>query len=461
MQKTFIKYIGQPIGTFLDRISPTIKQRILTACMLTLLLLQMTLTSAAFNLRHLVLYIPSILLLSVIIILGFRPEMRPIKLSKFGTFCWIVITAFIAINTIFKNRDDLAELILWAAAFPLLHLGWHENYEKLLDAVIKAVCISFPIYLFACAIFAPIRGGGYASIWYNPNSSALYCVAAITCMAQRLIASKKWLHTILYALGIGTASAMIFYSSSRGGMFVAILSLVVTFVMAFVFKMGAVKTLCKAACVIAAIAVMIPVTVRVYLGTEFLKTKLENKLNFEFYDMPNLMDDLESPDEIINNINDYFLGRLNQDSSSMNAFTTGRTELWRIYAKEVGFFGHSHEDVVYGADGEIETRSSHCTQIQFAYKYGFLSGVFLLLLHAWSGIKAIRFSFRNRHNVINIFVLASVVVYGAYTVLEANATTFNRIIILMYFFALSPLMEHLESKREKNSDNIEELAKKA
>lgn len=373
--------------------------------------------------------------------------MQPATFDKFGLICWLVITVFIGINGLFVNSDDLSEFVLWAFALPVTFLVWGNKPEQLFQGVAKGICWAFVPYFLICMVFFPITGAKYAGIWLNTNTAAMFLTAVCVCIFIELLVSPKILPIILYCLELGAAASLIFYTNSRGGLIATGISAVVTLILFLLREKNRKTVLLKIVCAALAILVMLSATVYISTAVSQIKQSIANKTTevTESLQKPSKIpaahaaSNQEKNQMILNNIESIQKDRFSQDYSTLASFSTGRVTLWKAYASALGWLGHSAAEQVFDANGNLVTRSSHWTQLQFAYQYGILAGVFFLLLNIWSGCKAVWYVLKGK-NPYRYFSIAVIVAYGVYSLIEANITTFGRLIIILYFFALSPLL---------------------
>ena len=137
---------------------------------------------------------------------------------------------------------------------------------------------------------------------------------------------------------------------------------------------------------------------------------------------------------------DYNGQRFDATEKTLNAYTAGRAELWRIHLEKVGLLGNSPDTVLYKATGEVEGRSAHFTIIEYAYQFGALAGLFFLALNILAGLASIRYATEKRAEAYSLFPFAVAVAYGANSVMETLVSPVLSLLCLLYFLSLAPLV---------------------
>jgi len=492
VQKLLHHWVFRPIGSITKGLHDHTRGLLVTICTFCIIALNLIFYSTILPIRYLYFYAPSCFFFGVIILLGITPNMPLLRFDKFALFCWLIVTIFIGVNSFLVTSDDLSEFLLWIFAFPLLFLTWGNKTDLLFKSVARGICWSFALYFLICMLFYPITGAKYAGFFANTNSAAMVLTAMCICMLIELIASEKLCHAIVHCLGIGASVSLVYYSNSRGGVIVLGISLVATIIIWILKESNKKACLIKVLGMVLSVAIMFFATVYIsstvfhlrqavnstatsqsnaqqvdpQVSTEHTTNSVETTTvpTTETTAAPTketaaktTMQDAtetttaatakpssqpskeEKPNDIIANIESVQADRYNQNHSTLNAFTTGRVNLWKAYAKEVHWFGHGPDDVVYNQNDRVITKSSHWTQLQYAYQYGLLAGVFFLLLNCWSGLKVVWYVFKSK-NRYRYFPFVTVLAFGAYSLIEANITTFGRPIVLLYFIALTPLI---------------------
>lgn len=408
---------------------------IILMCFFFLSCIALIYSSVFFKFRYLFLYIPSCTLLGIVIILGVKESFFIKKVHPIVFICWIIITLSIAINGFIYNHDELSELVIWLIILPLFYFVWNGQEERLFPLLAKGISLSFIPYIFSSIILVPITGGRYAGILSNTNVAAMFLTVIIICTTFLLFNKCKTITAILYSIEIGAAGILLFYTSSRGGMYASAFAILALLIILFIKKYNWRVIILKITGIIASIFIFSQLLIPISLGYHNLISKITHN------PISNHLSIAEIQDEIKNTSIDRF----NNKPSNLNEYSTGRVDLWTIYAKELNILGHKATDVVYRNDGTIEGRSSHFTQLQFAYNYGIFAGISLLVIHIFSSLASITYAFKQKM-YFSVFPFIVTIGYGLYSVIEANVTTFGRIIIILYYISIIPLLNRKTNK---------------
>ncbi len=442
IQAFLIKHLLRPLAGITEKVSDGKKNMAVVFSIFAIAVLQMVLHYGENPVRYIVLYIPSCFFLGVIILVGLRTDMAPAKFDRFAAVCWGMVTLWIGITGFAIRVDELSEFALWLVAFPIFHLVWGNQYQRLSTLLTKGVSLSFVPFFVVCMVGYPISGSGYSGFCTNPNTSAEYLTIVIVCMLMELFALPKGLwKAAIYIIGISLAGSLMYYTNSRTGLLATALCVLVAIIAAVVQRRNW-RVFLRIGCAVMLTVLLIPVTVRLFSACY---TLVENRTavvssELEISSMDESLEKQNDPDKVLQEINQISRLKMLEKHADLNDYTTGRVDLWQVYWKKVGFFGNPADEIVYDKYGEVEERSSHLTQLQFAYQYGILAGVFLLLLHIYTGFKAVGFTIRRRREIYSVFPLLVIVAYGVYTLMEANVTTFVKVLVPVYYMMLAPLM---------------------
>lgn len=416
-----------PLKKLTDRFDESTWDRVTTFSFFFLICMEVAHSAEGVSVRYLFLYIPCSVLLALMVLGGLTRSVSPQKMYQPMVIAWYIIGISILINVFIVNTDDLSEALLWLVALPIFVFAWNCNdYQRLFSSMTKGVCLSFLPFFVVTLIWFPIDAAEFSSFLNNPNFAAMYLSCVILCGLMRLIAATRLIAIIGYGALIDCAIAFLYYSDSRGGVLACLACVIVLLSALFLQK----KWKLALFRVVPVLLLSVCFVYGVLYLSHFIGVVLWNQQG-----------------EGMGGI-DMFAERFEEKNESANGISTGRFSLWQSYIPEIRLWGHDgRERVINVATGALEKRSSHETHIEFAYRYGLLAGVSLLLVHLFSAVRSIRLTFMNQDKIYAIFPLITAVMYGFYSVYEANITTYGRPIILLFYLSLTPLFA---AKGKKN-----------
>lgn len=473
LQEKLIQWILQP----LFRISEAVPQRIrdvsVSLGVLVIILMEFARKSGLYTGRFLYVYLIAYLLFGMMIFAGLTSELKPVRFSPVLTVCWLIVVACMLVTGILVNIDVLADGVLWLGILPVLYLVWSgQHFLHIVPLVIRGVLLSFLVFSVISIFFFPIDDVNYGSFFLNRNGTSLYLVAVFACVFIYILSAEKYSFRLFLAdLLLGFVSATIYYTNCRTGM----LSAALCFVFSGMFQLFLCRENWRRVLLrnllpaVAAIALLTPLTIYIYQGGYQLKTAIQTAMTeFSAVSTPAEPAPVEPapvaptpadpapvvpPSKVLDTMKDYNDQRFDTSEKSLNDYTAGRAELWRIHLEKVGLLGNPADTVLYKANGDIEGRSSHFTIIQFAYSYGVFAGVFFLALNLLAGLASIRYAVKRRNLKYSLYPFAVAIAFGANSVMEAIGHPAENALDLLYFLSLIPLVTRplTDEKRESTA----------
>lgn len=133
-------------------------------------------------------------------------------------------------------------------------------------------------------------------------------------------------------------------------------------------------------------------------------------------------------------------------SDGMHDFTSGRTDIWKVYIDHFSWLGMDVRELANWF-GEGTAYRAHNNFIDYTVRCGYIVGFFYLIFYIAAGIKGLKILFSKEHTGPAGFLLVSVV--GAYSIqalVEVATLPFTRIIPCMFFLTIAPLMGRSEDE---------------
>ena len=465
LQEKLIQWILRPLSTVTVKAPRRVRESAISLSVLGIILMEFARAGGFFTGRFLYQYAAAYVLLGVIILAGLTPELKPARFSPALTVCWLAVSAFMVLSGVFVRSDALAEAILWLAVFPVLYLVWGgRGLDHLVPPVIRGVLVSFLIFTVVSAFFFPIDSVNYGSFFLNRNGTSIYLVGVFVCVYAYIMSAEKYSPRVFAAdLLLGFTAATIYYTNCRTGMLAAALCFVLSGLLQLWLRRKDWRRvlLCRLLPAIAAVVFLLPSAIYIYHGGYQLKTSIQTAMTAPppepapvepapeepapaepapVEPAPVEPAPVEPPSVVLDTMKDYNGQRFDATEKTLNAYTAGRAELWRIHLEKVGLLGNSPDTVLYKATGEVEGRSAHFTIIEYAYQFGALAGLFFLALNILAGLASIRYATEKRAEAYSLFPFAVAVAYGANSVMETLISPATTGLCLLYFLSLAPLI---------------------
>ena len=475
LQEKLIQWILRPLSTVTVKAPRRVRESAISLSVLGIILMEFARAGGFFTGRFLYQYAAAYVLLGVIILAGLTPELKPARFSPALTVCWLAVSAFMVLSGVFVRSDALAEAILWLAVFPVLYLVWGgRGLDHLVPPVIRGVLVSFLIFTVVSAFFFPIDSVNYGSFFLNRNGTSIYLVGVFVCVYAYIMSAEKYSPRVFAAdLLLGFTAATIYYTNCRTGMLAAALCFVLSGLLQLWLRRKDWRRvlLCRLLPAIAAVVFLLPSAIYIYHGGYQLKTSIQTAMTAPppepapvepapeepapvepapeepapaepapVEPAPVEPAPVEPPSVVLDTMKDYNGQRFDATEKTLNAYTAGRAELWRIHLEKVGLLGNSPDTVLYKATGEVEGRSAHFTIIEYAYQFGALAGLFFLALNILAGLASIRYATEKRAEAYSLFPFAVAVAYGANSVMETLVSPVLSLLCLLYFLSLAPLV---------------------
>lgn len=455
LQEKLIQWILRPLSTVTVKAPRRVRESAISLSVLGIILMEFARAGGFFTGRFLYQYAAAYVLLGVIILAGLTPELKPARFSPALTVCWLAVSAFMVLSGVFVRSDALAEAILWLAVFPVLYLVWGgRGLDHLVPPVIRGVLVSFLIFTVVSAFFFPIDSVNYGSFFLNRNGTSIYLVGVFVCVYAYIMSAEKYSPRVFAAdLLLGFTAATIYYTNCRTGMLAAALCFVLSGLLQLWLRRKDWRRvlLCRLLPAIAAVVFLLPSAIYIYHGGYQLKTSIQTAMTAPppepapvepapVEPAPVEPAPVEPPSVVLDTMKDYNGQRFDATEKTLNAYTAGRAELWRIHLEKVGLLGNSPDTVLYKATGEVEGRSAHFTIIEYAYQFGALAGLFFLALNILAGFASIRYATEKRAEAYSLFPFAVAIAYGANSVMETLLSPVLSLLCLLYFLSLTPLV---------------------
>lgn len=358
----------------------------------------------------------SSLILTFFAIFLYKKEQSLGYISKYVLIAFLIIGAFYGIaGVIYFIPTYVMNGYIFVLQLPLLYLCMKKD---ILDKIIPAYCKSFVflsvIVMMLFFISAPLTNGQYQGNFNNPNLTGEYLTCVIVCALYLYAVATQKKHKFAYLALSGISLVLIIFTRSRTSILACAFVLLAFFIYAFRCKKRFIKSLL---CFAMAAAVALP---SVFFTLSNITPLLSDVtgLNAELFirtdDSEEIFDNnndkTHSLKEELGASSDRLLKGLNNDSS----FTSGRTQIWYSYIKNISLKPHRPELVTFYYDEQELKANAHNSFLHVAYQSGLLSGIAFIIMYTATGVYALIALFKKKivvENLFSIMVLANSVPY--------------------------------------------------
>lgn len=462
LQRIYI-FMLNPIGRVTSKLSVERKNLILSICFFLISLqcfFYTTWEKYGVSFGYAELLIINTVFFCIIIIFSIDKPLIMIEWNKDIYIPWFLCSVFMIAAGLHHSITNALLFFagLMLLVFPCFYFVWNNrtDYDLLYRIVSKAVIAAILFFYFINILSVPyVAGQAYQGIAVNPNSIGIASIAGVIASLYLVCVENKNLW--LYVVSAGISSAFAYFSVSRASI-IAILLAYIVFAIVYIRGSETIKLRINKKMIIMCatiISILLSVVCVKFILTEITpKTQpyIEHFLFESSY--------AENGSEEINEANDNLLMEKFSRGEDVASMSSGRTDIWRAYIKELDFIGHERNEQGLYIPEMYGEYSAHNSYIEIAYRCGILAG----LLYAWIAIYAAIYSFRfligkklynYRYGIIPMAVMA----FGVLSNLERALYPFEKVHILLFFIALAPMfVKQVKTSRKNEENDNEKLA---
>lgn len=447
IQKSLIQWLLEPCAHLTDKIPEVFWGTMFSISVLGISIMTFVQEAGLYTGRFLYLYLLEYFFIAIMILAGLKPNLTPVRFSLPLSICWFGITLFMLLTGVFvRDIDALLTGLPWLIVFPVFYLVWgNQGFDRLAPLFLRGALLSFAVCAAVSVFFYPINTIAYQSFFHNRNSASLFCVFAFVCIWSCILTAKRFsLRVLGLDLALGFSAAFIYYTSSRTGQITASLCFVTSSLLLLFIRRKDWKRvlLCQLLPALAAILLLLPNAIYIFHGGYELKSAIQVQLSRpdDTLSAPTPTPAPEAPFSVFKTIKDYNKKHFDTGEKDLDGYTAGRVELWRIHLREVGLLGNRTDKVLYDAQGKVESRNSHLTVLEFAYRFGAPAGILYLAFNILSGLAAIRYAIKRTNEKFSFLPLAAVFAYGANSTMEVLLSSTPSSLFLLYLVSQTPLL---------------------
>lgn len=384
--------------------------------------------------RYLYRYVLCCLSLGVVFLCSIRGEVKPIKFSKSFIIIWLLFGIMQFISGLKNDVNYLPEAMLFIVVLPALFVIWvNMGFDNVARLLMKTCIYSFYIFLVVSIVFFPYKSGRYQSFFSNPNGLGGYCGLVFCCIFVSIINAETKSKKLLFTILLYVSAAVLLLSGCRTALIACVLAVLAVLVMSI--SKGGSKKMWSDILLIIIIGVVVVLCLLLFLG-------IAEKMNL-------------ISGEILKDIEDSFLNlfsRITLENKTMDDFTSGRVNVWREYFKKLNFFGHPDGEYISYKEIDGLTYSNYTCHnyiLQMSINHGLVTGAVAALFLMYSLIQTIKKASKNKGTISAQFSIIMVVSFFVSAMFESLSITFNYMITLYCYFALTYIAEQRVIKPDK------------
>lgn len=429
IQNKLIHWILQPLAGISNRFSNKARDCIFVCCGILLFLGNILYNNGILRPRYLYVFTFGCLMAGIMLFCTLPAKIYPIRFDVKLMIPWAGFTLFMLISGVTNSVDYLADTMLFVVMFPIFYLVWNNGaFSHVLQLFVWVCRITALLFFSISLIFFPIMGQQYTSCFENPNGfafflTALFCFLFLGVLTGGPKHPTFWVDLVL----LGITYAFIQYSNSRTGQLAIMVSMVSTGIILLIIEKKQFFKTCvtHVGPVLLSLLLFFWATIYISCGIQRVVDP-DNALTAE-----EIRGSIAGRQEVKNDLD-----------RSFEQVSSRRNTIWAAYLKNIGFWGHSLEErFTYECRGQIvENGTAHMTILEYAYKFGTLSGVFLLAFNLIAGIKSIFYAVRKPKDRWTLMPLMMSLAFGVTSMVASVVSPFLYVITLFYFFVQTPLV---------------------
>lgn len=452
LQDCFIAFFGFTYK-YTSRLSQTVRNLICFACLLWLtgsfyfLMVLNHSVGTEFTVRKLTFW--GNILMVIFAIMSVRGELHRVKWNKWIVYPYIIGAIYMLFTSFHhypgRSYDTFPIQLLFI--FPAIYFVWgnRKHCRIYYEWLAKASMGIGAVMIIATLIFAPLGedtviSNQYCGLTDNPNVLAMLLMMSLAGTLYLIRPGNN--KSLIYAVLAGISMGMMLLSNSRGGIIVGALQLAAWAVITvrIYWSRYGVKTVATVLAVLVITAACVPLTnLMIDRGSESPAS-----------------DPAAETSQSVEEIEENTANRFSTEGKDLNAFTSGRIDIWKWHISKFNLLGHDctdHEIVIY--EGAKPLHNAHNTYIELAYRYGVPAGVAYGLFMVALIVFLIRAALvRGRNPYVMIVVLFSIA-YFIESLVDVMTLPFERGPVIMFYLALVGVFEDdiLNSGEEKAKDD--------
>lgn len=414
--------------------------------------------------------------LCLAILFSVKEELKPVEWNPILPYIWIIagLLIMLPIPDMYGRGTFIMFGLQMVFLFPGFYFVWNNrgDYAKLYDMLAIATVIATGFFFLKCVFEAPLLvGAAYEGITDNSNSIGIAsiggAIASLALIANR--AKTKY----LYMLCFGFFVAFTIISESRASLLaiiVAFLGFLIAFIRSEMRKDR--KGLLKVVgwlLLIAVCAGVMTYGVRAVLTrdepiirNEKLIKATEQELKREAEARQKAVAEGKLSQETAERLDSIASGeggktiateditdKFTKGNGNIESLSSGRMSTWNYYLHHIGLKGHSRKDGDPFIKERGLTAAAHNTYLEISYRSGIIPGVLYALVALSAAGWCFIYLFRKNKNfdASLVLIVLAVFAFGVMSHLERAVYPVEKVHILLYFLAITPMFEKWKIKQ--------------
>ena len=324
-----------------------------------------------------------------------------------------------------------------------------DNRQIIFNGFINGTIISYVLYLILSFFLAPITSIEYSSFMGNPNILGTYLImtfiAAIYKLDEHIKSKdKKWIL-------IGSVIQFIIASLSRTAAVSMIAVSLIYIISIFVCRKTVLLCMKRIVCICITIVIGMTITFALY-GKLSNTLKEDTRLGEIAENIENFLgikiDDGENVG--YGNMIKNFENKSMKGLDGSGRFTSGRTEIWEEYIKELNLIGHEKEERRIITPYYNYVVNAHNTYLQISYSIGVLGGItffsFVVVAGIMSLIENISLLRRRKFCIEKVTILSIIGAFFVNSLVSVGYSPFTYPIVFAFWFSVSCLIQRAPVK---------------
>ncbi len=316
-----------------------------------------------------------------------------------------------------------------------------ENNRLFLQALWDGTLVSYVFFLIISFLITPITDDVYAAFLKNPNTLGSYLIVVFIAAVYKVnnrIHNGKCNGTIKYSLILGSIVLFSIVSLSRTTILPMILILVINILFMLACKKNIRVNKKQIVCIVVSVIIGLAGTFLLYAKVSYLMQEKTAWGNLSSQIVKALhLNENESAMTNSEKLFENFQRKSMKGLDGSERFTSGRTEIWKDYIKELNWLGHNKEERHIVTKYYDYTTNAHNTYLQIAYSTGIQGGiaflVFIIMISIYSLLSLIR-AFKLR--VFDIEMLSTIgviIAFGLNSLVAVGYSPFSATVVFVFW----------------------------
>lgn len=340
---------------------------------------------------------------------------------------WGIMCLGILVSAFLVEINYLLHGVVFIFVLPavLLILSNIKNRKWFFILILKAMMVSFVLFMLASLLFSPVSIAQYAGIFNNPNGMGQYLI--VLCAAA-LFLYGECKCKMIYSVLIGCVICFAILSRSR----TTLLSLFVILLIWGCYLLA--KKTSVGDCVKLFTIIILCVFCTYFLFSNAQKVT-DVLPRIDYTQQLDLYYDKEAT------AGELLLSRITVENKDLDTYSSGRIAIWKAYIEKLNFSGHGLDDKFEIYPG-MENSTAHNSVIQIAYQSGYIAGCMYLIYICVSCLYSFFYWIKSRcKDLEQLFGLMISVGYFIVNMLSSAYTPFVYLLALMYYLAQITILE--------------------